>query len=555
MTEPAAPAAAPVREGFVEPAVIDPALVERARRRVPLLFLNVFVVAICGLVYELVAGAAASYLLGDSVTQFSLVIGLYLSAMGVGAWLSKHLEAGISRRFVDVQIAIALFGGTSAPALFFAYGALPGFRALLFLEVFVIGALVGLELPLLMRILERQLAFKELVSRVLAFDYLGALAASLLFPLVLVPQLGLVRSSLVMGLANAAVALWATELLRDDMRPFVVRALRARAFVVAIILVVGIIKAGTLSSLAEERLFSDPVVFTKSTPYQRIVVTSSARGFQLYLNGNLQLDSADEYRYHEALVHPALAALGRRPARVLVLGGGDGLALRELLKAEGEGSVGAITLVDLDPGMTSLSRDFPPLADLNGRAFDDPRVRVVNEDAFVWLDERFERLAAEQRSDGRDGGAPFDLVIVDFPDPNHFALGKLYTKRFYSLLARALADDGVVAVQSTSPLAVPKSYWTIVTTMEAAGFVVKPYQVTVPSFGVWGYCLGKKSAFDVPQSLGTSVPRDKLRFLDDQTLAGLFQLAPDMRRVPAEVNRLDNQILVRTYEEEGNRWR
>lgn len=546
MTEPAASA----RDGFVEPTVIDPALVERARRRVPLLFLNVFVVAICGLVYELVAGAAASYLLGDSVTQFSLVIGLYLSAMGVGAWLSKHLEAGISRRFVDVQIAIALFGGTSAPALFFAYGALPGFQALLFLEVFVIGALVGLELPLLMRILERQLAFKELVSRVLAFDYLGALAASLLFPLVLVPQLGLVRSSLVMGLANAAVALWATELLRDDMRPFVVRALRARAFVVAIVLVVGIIKAGTLSSLAEERLFSDPVVFTKSTPYQRIVVTSSARGFQLYLNGNLQLDSADEYRYHEALVHPALAALGRRPQRVLVLGGGDGLALRELLKAEGDRAVDAITLVDLDPGMTSLSRDFPPLAELNGRAFDDPRVRVVNEDAFVWLDERF-----EQREGGHGDDAPFDLAIVDFPDPNHFALGKLYTKRFYSLLLRALADDGVVAVQSTSPLAVPKSYWTIVTTMEAAGFIVKPYQVTVPSFGVWGYCLAKKSAFDTPRSLGPAVPREKLRFLDDQTLAGLFQLSPDMRRLPAEVNRLDNQILVRTYEEEGNRWR
>lgn len=533
-----APSGAP-SGGFVEPERIDPILAERAKKRVPLLFLNVLVISVCGLGYELLAGAVASYLLGDSVTQFSLVIGLYLSAMGVGAWLSKHVEAGIARRFVDVQTAIGLVGGTSAPVLFFAFGALSAFRGVMFLEVFLIGVLVGLELPLLMRILEKHLVFKDLVSRVLAFDYLGALVASLLFPLVLVPQLGLVRTSLVVGVTNVAVGIWVTRLLHDDLPAFVRRGLLVRAGAVLLVLVVCVIKAGALSSLAEERLFADPVIYSKTTPYQRIVVTSSHRGFQLYLNGNLQLDSADEYRYHEALVHPGLAALERPAKQVLVLGGGDGLALRELLRATGPAAVESVTLVDLDPGMTDLSKELPALAELNQHAFDDPRVHVVNEDAFVWLDQRKEA-----------GG--FDLVVVDFPDPNHYALGKLYTKRFYSLLERALDDDGVVVVQSTSPLLVRKSFWTIVTTMEAAGFVVRPYQVTVPSFGVWGYCLAKKAPFPAPTSLAS---REGLRFLDDATLASLFVLGPDMQRVPTEVNCLDNQILVRTYEEEGAHWR
>lgn len=507
------------------------------RHVIPLLFLNVFVIAVCGLIYELLAGAVASYLLGDSVTQFSLVIGLYLSAMGVGAWLSRFVEAGVGRRFVEVQLGIALVGGTSAPLLFVVYGSTSSFRSVLFLEVFVIGVLVGLELPLLMRILERGLAFKELVSRVLAVDYIGALMASLLFPLVLVPQLGLVRTALVMGLVNAVVGAWATRLLSHLLTARQRQTLLLRAGVVVVILVVGLIKAETLSSWAEERVFNEPIVYSQTTPYQRIVVTRAKRGFQLYLNGNLQLDSADEYRYHEALVHPAFAATSAPVRRVLVLGGGDGLAVREILRHP---SVEHITLVDLDPGMTGLSRAFPPLAELNERAFDDARLRVINDDAFVW----FAQEGPKQ--------APFDVAIIDFPDPNHFALGKLYTRHFYRLLLRVLTDDAVVVVQATSPLLVNKSYWTIVTTMEAAGFSVLPFHVMVPAFGEWGYCLAKKQPFESPTRLD---PVNGLRFLNDPTLQSLFVLPKDMKRVPTEVNRLDNQVLVHTYEEEGARWR
>jgi spermidine synthase len=536
----APPAATPTLRPPPDPFGPDAFLADedaaRARSRTTAaLFANVFIVASCGLVYELLAGAVASYLLGDSVTQFSLVIGLYLSAMGVGAWLSRFIEKELARRFIEVELAVALVGGLSAPAMFFAFGNTVAFRPLLFLDVFAIGVLVGLELPLLMRILEGEMQFKELVSRVLAFDYIGALFASVLFPVVFVPHLGLVRTALVMGMVNAAVGVWGAWLLRGHLGERRL-GLQARGIVIMLVLGALIIKAETILGIAEERAHGEPVAFATSTAYQRLVVTKGNAGFSLYINGNLQFASADEYRYHEALVHPALLAV-EKPRRVLVLGGGDGLAVREILKHD---SVDHITLVDLDPGMTALSRDVPALAELNGHAFDDRRVTVENADAFVWILER-------------DRAAPrFDAVIVDFPDPNHLSLGKLYTRAFYQHLKDVVVDDGAIAVQSTSPLFVRGSYWTIVTTMEAAGLVTAPYHATVPSFGVWGFVLAKKTSFAPPATLPPALS-SKLRYLTDDVLVSLYAFPPDMARVPATVNRLDNQILVRLYEAEASR--
>ncbi|HEY0143787.1 MAG TPA: polyamine aminopropyltransferase [Thermoanaerobaculia bacterium] len=496
--------------------------------RPPILFINVLIIAACGLVYELLAGTVASYVLGDSVTQFSLIIGLYLSALGVGAWLSQFLEHELAARFVDIELAVALIGGLSAPLLFLGFARLEWFQLFLYSVVFAIGVLVGLELPILMRILKEHLDFKDLVSRVLSFDYIGSLVAAVLFPMFLVPRLGLVRTSIVFGLLNAAVGLYGTWLLRPLLRG--IGMLRIRAVFVTLILVVALIKADALTTLSEDQLYSDDIVYTESSSYQRILITQGRAGFQLFLNGNLQFSSADEYRYHEALVHPAMVS-ARAPKRVLILGGGDGLALREVLKY---GSVQQVTLVDLDPKMTALSETFAPLGALNNHALRDRRVKVVNEDAFIWI-ERERDL--------------FDAVIIDFPDPNSFALGKLYSTRFYRLLKTRLAPDAAVTVQCTSPLYARQSYWCIVRTMEAAGFVVRPYQTTVPSFGVWGFALAQQRPFDVPRRV--SVP---VRFLDDATLTAMFLFPRDMAPVPVEINRLDNQILVRYYEEEWRHW-
>ena len=498
--------------------------------RTPVLFLHVLIIATCGLVYELLAGTLASYVLGDSVTQFSLIIGIYLFALGAGAWLSRFIETNLARYFIEVELAVAILGGLSAPILFLSFAELSYFHLILYLVVFSIGVLVGLELPLLMRILKEHLDFKELVSRVLAVDYVGALVASLLFPLFLVPRLGLVRTSLIFGILNAVVGLWGTWLLRPLIRGSVT-ALRGRACVVIALLLIGVIKADTLTSLAEDGMFADDVIYARSTPYQRIVITRGRAGFQLFLNGNLQFSSTDEYRYHEALVHPAMMLAGA-PRRILVLGGGDGLALREILKHP---SVESVTLVDLDPDMTKLSQRFPPLAELNQHSYDDPRVHVINKDAMIWLEEQ---------------GEAYDAAIVDFPDPNSFALGKLYTTRFYHLLKNRLAPDAPVAVQCTSPLFARNSYWCILKTIEAAGFTVKPYYTAVPSFGIWGFALARASAFDVPQH----APAVALRFLDDEAMQAMFVLSADLAPVPVEINRLDNQVLVRYYEAEWKRY-
>jgi spermidine synthase len=504
--------------------------------RVPLLFLNVIIIATCGLIYELLAGTLASYVLGDSVTQFSLIIGIYLSAMGVGSWLSGYLDKDLAKRFVEIELAVAILGGFSAPLLFFSFANVSYFNVILYSMVFSIGTLVGLEIPLLMRILKDELDFKQLVARVLALDYVGALVASLLFPIFLVPKLGLTRTSLVFGILNAGVGIWGTWLLENLIKKRDVNILRIKGFVIVVLLAIAFIKADTLTSLAEDNLFTDNIIYAKSSSYQRIVVTKGKTGYALFLNGNLQFNSFDEYRYHEALVHPAMLSANPNPKRILVLGGGDGLAVREVLKYP---SIESVTLVDLDPGMTELSKALPALAELNKNSLADARVTVVNADAYVWLD--------------NNNIEPFDAAIVDFPDPNNFALGKLYTTRFYTLLKSKLKPNASIVIQCTSPLIARSSYWCIIKTLEAAGFIVKPYQTTVPSFGIWGYALAKIESFDTPKAIPANLD---LKFLNDQTLNSMFEFSSDTA-LPAEeieINRLDNQALVRYYESEWRRF-
>jgi spermidine synthase len=490
------------------------------------LFVTVLLIAACGLVYELVAGALSSYLLGDSVLQFSTVIGTYLFAMGVGSWLSRWVTRGVAARFVTAELMVAVVGGFSSTLLFLAFAYTDAFQLLLYTLVFIIGTLVGLEIPLLMRLLRDRLEFKDVVGNVLTFDYLGALGASLLFPLVLVPRLGMVRSALLFGIVNAAVALWSTHLLRDALP----RRGRLVAGCIAVLLLLGAGFAGAerITRTAEASLYADPVVLTRNSPYQRIVLTAWRDDLRLFLNGHLQFSSRDEYRYHEALVHPGLSALpGAR--RVLVLGGGDGLAVREVLRYPGV----EVTLVDLDPEMTRLFSTHRELVRLNGGALVSPRVRVVNRDAFRWLDETRER---------------FDFVVVDLPDPSNYGVGKLYTTAFYRLLSHHLNQGGMVVVQSTSPLFARSAFWSIDRTLREAGLRTWPYHLYVPSFGEWGFVLAGRGEYAPPERLPGG-----LRYLTPGTVPHLFEFPADMRPVPVRANRLDDQVLVRYYSDEWER--
>src|SRR5215469_1100371 len=467
-----------------------------------LLFISVLLVAACGLIYELVAGTLASYLVGDSVFQFSTIIGTYLFSMGVGSALSRYIHGGLVRRFVWIELLLGVVGGFSSALLMLAFAFTQGFELILYALVIVVGILVGLEIPLLMRIVKDRYHFRDVIAHVLTFDYLGALGASLIFPILLVPRLGLVRSAMLFGLINAAVALWSTFLFASQLtRP---RGLRAACFVVLCGLGAGIAEARYITSTAEDNIYADEIIFARDTHYQHLVLTRFKDDLRLFLNSHLQFSSRDEYRYHEALVHPGLAAVPA-PRHVLILGGGDGLAVREILKYP---QVESITLVDLDPEMTRLFSSHPMLTKLNDKSLLSTRVHVINADAFPWVD---------SNSDS------FDFVVIDFPDPTNYSLGKLYTTAFYKAAARHLGAQGLMVVQSTSPMFARDSYWCIAQTIKQAGLRTFPYHVYVPSFGEWGFVIAGNREYQLP----AAVPAG-LKFIDLKNLPALFQFPPDM---------------------------
>ncbi|MEO0335119.1 MAG: polyamine aminopropyltransferase, partial [Pseudomonadota bacterium] len=383
-----------------------------------------------------------------------------------------------------------------------------------------------LEIPLLMRILKEKFDFSELISRVFAIDYAGALLASLIFPLVLVPQLGLVRSGYLFGILNVSVGLWVLFMF-SEMRW--ARAMKVTAVVSLLALVLGFLYSEKIVNHAEVQSYQETVIFSKRTPYQKVVLTYGGEDLRLFLNGNLQFSSRDEYRYHEALVHMGLANLPKATS-VLILGGGDGLAVREVLKYP---QVEKITLVDLDPYVTQLFREHEMLRELNEDALNSDKVKVINSDAFIWVKENKEK---------------YDFVVIDFPDPSNYSLGKLYSTRFFRQLQSAMREDSVLAIQSTSPYFARQSYWCVNKTLQSVGFQTLPYHANVPSFGEWGYFLASKRGLSVPKVF----PKD-LRFLSPGVARHLTVFPDDMSSVETEINRLNNQILVRYFEDEWSK--
>ncbi len=504
-------------------------------QRVPGIFLlaAVFVIAVCGLVYELIAAALSSYLLGGSVTQFSIVIGIFLTAMGVGSYLTRFFRKNLTDVFVGIQIGIGVSGGLSAAVLLFTFAVLPSYLPVLVIVLTITGTLVGMEIPLLIRILKSQEALRLTVSNVLALDYLGALIASCAFPLLLVPYLGLIRTSFLFGVINIAVGAVALRVLAPMLRRK--RRLGIIASISAAILVAGLAGSTAFTSMAENLLYQDDIVLARQTPYQRLVVTRWRNDVRLFIDGKLQFSSVDEHRYHEALIHPAMAA-SPGAVRALVLGGGDGMAVRELLKYS---TLQTIDLVDLDEEMIHLFRDRPQLASLSDNSLSHPKVRIHIDDAGKFLEKSSES---------------WDLIILDLPDPNNLSLARLYTRSFYKLLSKHLGIHGIVVTQATSPYYAPEAFWCVVSTFEqiAIGpenegrFNVYPYHAYVPSFGDWGFVMASRRTLEPANlKLGQGVP---LKFLNNDLLPTLFIFPKDSVAPPGiQPNQLDDQVLAKYY--------
>lgn len=494
----------------------------------PWLVACIFTASISGLIYELVAGTLSSYLLGDTVTQFSLVIGIFLTSMGLGSWLSGFVQRDLEAWFVGVEVAAGLVGGWTAPVAFAAFAHTELYSPVLVAAVGSVGVLVGLEIPLIVRILGGAESLRTALARVMAADYLGALAASLLFPFVLLPHLGLMRASLLMGLVNVGVAAVTLHLFSARLGRWR-RRLTLACALAALTLVGGLVGAGALVSHLESRLYQDEVVLALDTPVQRLVLTRWRDDLRLYLNGHLQFSSVDEHRYHEALVHPAMAAAPRR-ARVLILGGGDGLAAREVLAHPG---VERVDLVDLDPVVTGLFSSRPLLTQLNRGSLTDPRVHVHNTDALRFLEASREF---------------WDVVVMDLPDPSSAQVAKLYARSTFQLIGRRLSADGVLVTQATSPFRSREAFWCIRRTIAAAQvqgqpFQARAYQTVVPTFGTWGFVIASARAPD-PSTWKLEAPA---RYLTPALLPTLFVFPADMDEAGEGVSELDDPVVSRRY--------
>ncbi|WP_242427790.1 spermidine synthase [Streptomyces sp. Root431] len=529
----------------------------------------VFVCAACGLVYELELVALASYLIGDSVTQASVVLSVMVFAMGVGSLLAKRLRCRAAVGFGMVEAGLALIGGCSALALYAAFAWLGESRYVVVAFSLAIGVLIGAEIPLLMSLIQRAGSVPEsgagarsgertgarsglakrarrqappvepddaagTVADLFAADYVGALVGGLAFPFLLLPWLGQLTGALVTGAVNAiaggGLVLW---VFRRDLTA------RSRALLIGVnmsvlaVLATATVLVDDFEEAARRAVYGDQVRVAVHTDLQEVVVTGGREGPpDLFLDGRLRVAGQDEYRYHEALVHPAMKG---PHARVLIVGGGDGLAAREVLRYSG---VSSVTVVELDPGVVRLARTDPALATLNAQAFRDPRVRVVYADAFNWL-----RGAADRVQER------YDVVISDLPDPGITPSTKLYSQEFHGLVARVLTGAGRFAVHAGSVTDRPHTYWTVDATLRAAGFATRPYSASgrTPGFaagpdradrhsgteqgpGDWGFLLAVPG--DRPPVLGLASDAPRLRSLGAGTLEAAARRA-ERARVPA----------------------
>lgn len=491
-----------------------------------LLLVTIFIVSTCGLIYELVAGTLASYLLGDSVTQFSTIIGTYLFAMGIGSYLSKFVRNKLIETFIVIELLTGIVGGLSSSILFVCFGYGAYFHIVLYFLVGLTGIFIGLEIPLIMRILRKNSSFKNLVADVFTFDYIGSLLASIAFPIILVPYLNLTRTSILFGLMNIGLALYLTYYFRIQIkRPTI---LFVQGLVCAVILTFGFISADTVQRMSEEEYHGDGIIYATTSKYQRIVITRDRNAYSLFLNNHLQFNSRDEYRYHEALVHPIMSQLNA-PRKVLVLGGGDGFALRELLKYP---SVKNITLVDLDARLVQIFKDNEMLNKLNQHSFSNPKVNVIQQDAFIFLQQA--------------KGEKYDAIVIDFPDPSNYSIGKLYTTTFFKTLQNVMHENTIGVIQSTSPLYAKESFWCINNTIKATYLETVPYHTYVPSFGEWGYI---QFSFKTCDQQLKQLPKG-LRYFSSNEWKSMRNFPADMQHHEIVINRLSNQALIPLFEKE-----
>ncbi len=509
--------------------------VKKNRKEKTVLILSIFIVGLCSIIYELLVSTTSSYFLGDSIKQFSIIIGVYMAAMGIGAYFSRWMNKNLLLRFIEVEIILGLIGGVSVPFLYFTFSQVEysHFNGLVILIIGVIGILTGLEIPLLTRVMEKLYPEDKNLSNVLSLDYLGALGATMIFPFFLLPWVGVFLSSLVFGFVNVAVGALNLWIFSDKIESKQKRKYWFLIGLVSLFFITTIFFSNKLLSQWHDGLYRDRIIYSETTPYQTLVLTKGKEDIRLYIDRVIQFSSVDEYRYHEALVHIPMS-LAPYKKQVLILGGGEALAAREVLKYN---KLEQVNVVDIDPAIFELAKTHPHLKKLNEHSMENPKLISTPADAMVFLSES-ETL--------------YDVIISDLPDPTNDNLSRLYSEEFYKLVKKRLTPNGIFVTQATSPFHTTAAFWCIQSTVKAAGFnYVYPYHSYVPSFGEWGFIMASNQALDYND---VSFDEIQTRFLDKKTLPKLFSFEKDIIIDSIPHNTLDSPILLDFYLKDWERW-
>lgn len=462
--------------------------------------------------------------------------------MGVGSYFSKFLHSQLLDWFISIEIVLGTIGGLSSFILYLSYSLTENYYLVAFLQIAVLGTLIGLEIPLVARIINKYSTLKDTFADIFSFDYIGALLASVLFPLVLLPYMGIMRTSFLIGLLNLGVAIFNIQFFEKELT-------NSKGKKLVTLVLIGVLVAGfgysfQISTFFEQFIYQDNIILSKQSPYQKIVVTEWNDDKRLFLNGSLQFSTTDEYRYHESLVHLPMALTQNRE-KILILGGGDGLAVREILRYK---NVGQIDLVDLDAEVTDLAKNNAVFTTLNKNSLTHAKVKIFNQDAFNFIKQTNNR---------------YSLIIIDLPDPHDTSLGKLYSKEFYEMVKKCLSADGLMITQSTSPYFAKKTFWCIESTLTEVFASVVPYTAYVPTFGQWGFVIASQNLGvstqeqfieKIQNRIQAEIGFGNLLFLTPEVVKSLFYFPKDLQKIDVEINTLDTQVIIQYYEESLKSW-
>ncbi|OEK09728.1 spermidine synthase [Flavivirga aquatica] len=492
-----------------------------------------FATGFSGIVAEYILSTLASYFIGNAILQFTLIVSIMLFAMGLGSRLSKSFNANIIFYFVITELVLSVLVSFSAIASYLIYGFTNVSWLVIYSLSIIIGLLIGLEIPFATRINND---FEELrlnISNILEKDYYGSLLGGLFFAFVGLPHLGLTYTPFVLGFLNLIISFWLFYVLRSEISKTLRRLVTILYVSVFLIILAGLIFAKPLVLFGEQAKYKDKIVFSEQTKYQKIVITKWKEWYSLYINGNQQLSTFDEYLYHEPMVHTTLGVTKKKD-NILILGGGDGCIVRELLKYE---DIVKITLVDLDKKMLSLGKENTIFKSLNNNALNNSKVSTVVGDAFTFLE---------------NTKSIYDVILVDLPDPNNIDLNKLYTKEFYNLCYKRLDAKGTFITQSGSPYYATKAFYCINKTLQSSGFYTLPMHNQVLTLGEWGWIMAKKEPIESSDLNKINLSSIELKWLNKSSITALTSFGkPLIDTTGIKVNTIFSPKLY-LYYQEGN---